>query len=308
MSVNTLTGLVVGLMATALFLFYVYLYSPPPPEPQEPEPERKATIMMPRAPEVPVKLETTTEPEPKSAPKTEPKKAPAAPERGQEGGSKNPKPRKDTKSEISKTKGNTEKSPPKAAPKPVPKPKDVSKSGLLGVFGQNGMQSEVNRAKNSSQGATNNAANATGTAPDGTDDGGGNALHQVNASGNGTATYGIKGVETAGKGSGRTGYGQSGIGAKKNASLIARRRTFDHLERNDRQRGHSPCRSSEPQTNQSLLRKRFEPRTGFVRKNRHSVDDRPRRSRFRSRNQKYDDEFGRCRKLFSGTFKNMEIS
>lgn len=220
MSVNTLTGLVVGLMGTALFLFYVYLYSPPPPEPQEPEPERKAIIIMPRAPEVPVKLETTPEPEPKAAPKTEPKKAPPAPARGEEGGSKNPKPRKE-KSEVSKTKGTTDKGPPKAAPKPIPKPKDVSKSGLLGAFGSSGMQNEVNRAKNSSQGATNNAANATGTAPDGTDDGGGNSLHQVNASGNGTATYGIKGVETAGKGSGRTGYGQSGIGAKKNASLIA---------------------------------------------------------------------------------------
>lgn len=221
MSVNTLTGLVVGLMATALFLFYVYLYSPPPPEPQEPEPERKAIIIMPRAPEVPVKLETTPEPEPKAAAKTEEKKAPTAPARGAEGGAKNPKPRKDTKAEVSKTKGTTEKGPPKAASKPVPKPKDVSKSGLLGAFGSSGMQSEVNRAHGASQGATNNAENATGTAPDGTEDGGGNSLHQVNASGNGTATYGIKGVETAGKGSGRSGYGQSGIGAKKNASLIA---------------------------------------------------------------------------------------
>src|SRR6202035_5365345 len=100
------------------------------------------------------------------------------------------------KNEISKTKGNTDNGAPKAAPvKPVPKPKDISKSGLLGAFGSSGMQNEISRAKGASQGATSNAQSATGTAPDGTDNGGGNALHDVKASGTGTATYGIKGVD-----------------------------------------------------------------------------------------------------------------
>ena len=219
MSVNQLTGLVVGLMLTTLFLFYVFLYAPPPPEQPEPEPERKAMVIMPKS--APVLMETTPEPEPKAANKTEKTKAPSAPARGSEGGSKNPKPSK-AKAEVSKTKGTTDSGAPKAAPtKPLPKPKDVSKSGLLGAFGSAGMQNEVNKAKGASQGATNVAQSATGTAPDGTADGGGNALHDVKASGTGTATYGIKGVETAGRGSGKTGYGQSGIGAKKNATLIA---------------------------------------------------------------------------------------
>ena len=66
-----------------------------------------------------------------------------------------------------------------------------------------------------SQSATGSAADGQGASV------GGSALRDTGANGNGTATVGIAGVKTKGRGGGVSGYGTGTLGAKKNASLIA---------------------------------------------------------------------------------------
>jgi outer membrane biosynthesis protein TonB len=218
-SVNQLTGFIVGLMGTALFLFYAYLYAPTLPEkPEEDqEPPRKAQFYY-KKPPTPVEIED--KPVAHNAPVTEKTKEPPAPSRGQEGASSAPK-HSNTTNKVAKQKGTTTHAQSAAAPA-KPKPKDVSKTGLLGAFASHGMQADLNKAYQGAGNAAGAAKAATGAASEGEGEGpGGNALKDVGANGNGTATVGIAGVKTHGRGGGVSGYGTGGLGAKKNASLIA---------------------------------------------------------------------------------------
>jgi hypothetical protein len=229
LSVNQLTALVIGLMGTALFLFYVFLYAPPPVEEEdEEEPKRVAQFFYKRPVEV-VKLEDPT-PATKSAQQTIKDKE-VAPARGEEGASRDAKPNPNqsakkipTTDKAGKDKGiqpiQTAK---KATDSPPKAPKDVTKSGVLGVFGTKGVQDQLNKA---TQGAGNLAGAARNARGEGAEAAGsgivpGAGTREVGAGGQGTATVGISGIKTSGKGGGISGYGTGTLGAKKNATILA---------------------------------------------------------------------------------------
>src|SRR5690606_5910956 len=112
---------------------------------------------------------------------------------------------------------------PKPAPAPaVVKKKDVSKEGMLGVFGKGGVQDELNKAYEGAGNVAGLSGEATGGAEAlgaGTDPGQG--LREVGKGGQGTATVGIAGIKTKGRGGGVQGYGTGTLGAKKYASIVA---------------------------------------------------------------------------------------
>ncbi|MCB0385879.1 MAG: FHA domain-containing protein, partial [Bdellovibrionales bacterium] len=87
---------------------------------------------------------------------------------------------------------------------------DVTKTGLLGVFGSRGTQKKLDKAYTGSGELQGMADSATGFAGDDETRAGdnlGSKIKDVGAGGKGTATVGISGVGTSGKGSGTFGYG-----------------------------------------------------------------------------------------------------
>ncbi|MCC6276355.1 MAG: FHA domain-containing protein [Oligoflexia bacterium] len=233
-SVNQLTALILGLMATSLFLFYAFLYAPPPLEEileKAKEEPRKAQFFYKREK---VDLSEQTPPAPQTVPKTaqEPiKDKEVAPARGEEGASRDAKP---NKSESTKKIPTTDKAGKDKGIQPIPgktksdsapktEAKDVTKTGVLSVFGTKGVQDQLNKAFQGSGAVAGLSKSATGEAAEaagsGTTPGAG--LRETGAGGQGTATVGISGVTTKGRGGGLSGYGTGSLGAKKNATILA---------------------------------------------------------------------------------------
>jgi outer membrane biosynthesis protein TonB len=224
LSVNQLTGIIIGLMAVSIFMFYAYLYAPALPDQseEEQEPPRKAQFFY-KKQAVPIEVTEEKEPTPKAAVQ-EKTKAPPATAQGEEGASREPKKTANATSRIAQQKAvtkNTSNANPGAAAKAKPQ-KDVTKSGLLGAFATKGLQDQLNKAFAGSGNVSGLSKSATGSAANGEgSDVGGSALRDTGANGNGTATVGIAGVKTKGRGGGLSGYGTGTLGAKKNASLVA---------------------------------------------------------------------------------------
>lgn len=100
---------------------------------------------------------------------------------------------------------------------------DVSRSGLLGAFGTGGNRSKLDMAYQGSGellGTANNANGFSGQASDRAGDDLGSRLKNTGAGGQGTATQGISGVNTKGRGSGLDGYGSVGEGIGKGQSRV----------------------------------------------------------------------------------------
>ncbi|MBK9293174.1 MAG: AgmX/PglI C-terminal domain-containing protein [Oligoflexia bacterium] len=225
MTVNQLTWLIVMMLAAFLFLFYVFLYAPEPPEKIEEEtiPPRKAQFFYKR----PVEEITPVEVAPKNAQETIIDKE-VAPARGEEGAAPEAKPNQSqsNKQILTADKAGKDKGIQKAqgsAAGGASKNKDVSKSGVLGVFATKGVQEQLSKAYQGSGNVAGVSAGATGSGSEAAGAGitTGAGLKEVGMGGQGTATVGIAGPKTKGRGGGVQGYGTGPLGAKKNATILA---------------------------------------------------------------------------------------
>lgn len=232
LTTNQMLGLGLGLVAALLFSIFAILFPPKLDEDikDELEPPKIAKFYYPK--KEALDLSKPDAVAANSAPETIKDKE-NAPRRGEEGASQDaPKVEKETNKRVQTAKKagtdkkatiqKAENAKAAAAPKAPPK-KDISKQGVLSVFGKQGMQDRLNKAfqgtgavAGMSEGATGSGAEAAGS---GYDPGAG--LRDVGKGGKGTATTGISGVQTKGKGGGLTGYGTGGLGAKKFANIVA---------------------------------------------------------------------------------------
>lgn len=103
------------------------------------------------------------------------------------------------------------------------KNKDVSKVGMFAALGGGGIRKNLDRAYSGAGEILGTAASATGTAGSNTDRAGddiGNKFKDTGAGGKGTATVGIAGVGTKGRGSGMGTYGSGdGLGDKNSVAI-----------------------------------------------------------------------------------------
>ncbi|MEQ1877255.1 MAG: AgmX/PglI C-terminal domain-containing protein, partial [Bdellovibrionia bacterium] len=223
----------VGLIATAviggIMGLYMMVYAPEIKEVPEEEKPRVATFLYkkPEPEKVEVKMdelaglpELPKEKKTKDALKGAASDAPPSPVKKEEKKLTAAKPGPTT----GITKGSGEKKPTKvetkvaAAPAP-PKPKDVTKEGLLSVFGKSGTMAALKKTSNESGALAGAAQEATGSAAQGAGTTPGLGMKDIGAGGNGTATVGISGVKTKGKGGGTSGYGVGTLGDKDRASV-----------------------------------------------------------------------------------------
>lgn len=101
------------------------------------------------------------------------------------------------------------------------KTKDISATGLLGVFGGRGTQKELSKATTGAGELVGEAESATGAAGGNEERAGeslGGRLKNVGG-GKGTSTVGIGGVGTQGRGTGASGLGTGGLGKKGNVDI-----------------------------------------------------------------------------------------
>lgn len=103
--------------------------------------------------------------------------------------------------------------------------KDVSKSGLLGVFAKGGTQDQLRTALDGAGvvgGAARSARGSGGSAGGGSGSGfgPGGGLAALGKGGQGESTYGIAGVKTKGSGLGVQGYGTGALGGKHNVTIM----------------------------------------------------------------------------------------
>ncbi|MBX2988791.1 MAG: FHA domain-containing protein [Bdellovibrionaceae bacterium] len=103
--------------------------------------------------------------------------------------------------------------------------KDVTKVGLFSAFGGGGMRSKLDQAYSGSGEVLGQADRATGTSGFNEDRAGddlGSKFKATGAGGKGTATQGIAGIGTKGRGSGQSAYGAAdGFGSKTSVAVEA---------------------------------------------------------------------------------------
>lgn len=101
---------------------------------------------------------------------------------------------------------------------------DPTKTGIFSAFGSKGFNDQLSKTSSGAGSLGGLAGQATGTggqAALGAGSTPGTGLKDIGAGGEGTATYGIAGVSTKGRGGGVSGYGTGGLGAKSRATVIA---------------------------------------------------------------------------------------
>src|SRR6185312_13203514 len=101
--------------------------------------------------------------------------------------------------------------------------KDVNTMGLLSAFGGGGVRKQLDQAYSGSGELLGMANSATGTSGQNEDRSGddiGSKFKDTGAGGKGTATQGIAGIGTKGRGSGMSNYGAGiGLGGKGNVTI-----------------------------------------------------------------------------------------
>ena len=104
------------------------------------------------------------------------------------------------------------------------KSRDVTKSGVFSVFGNNGSQDQLAQSTTGAGELAGFAGAATGKAGSAADRAGkglGSELKDTGVSGNGKALEGIAGgIGTQGRGSGNTGYGTGGLGNRQGVKIV----------------------------------------------------------------------------------------
>ncbi|PIU00030.1 MAG: hypothetical protein COT74_06675 [Bdellovibrionales bacterium CG10_big_fil_rev_8_21_14_0_10_45_34] len=121
------------------------------------------------------------------------------------------------------TSGTANKSAGEKAGAAAPAPRDVRKTGLLSVFGTKGTQSAIEKAVSGSDVVGGLSRDAKGQGGLGAGDNSSASepgLKTLGKGGSGTATVGIAGVNTKGRGGGVTGYGDGGLGGIKGTKII----------------------------------------------------------------------------------------
>lgn len=100
---------------------------------------------------------------------------------------------------------------------------DPTKQGIFSAFGSKGLNDQLSKTYSGAGNLGGLAGQATGTggqAALGAGNVPGTGLKDIGAGGEGTATYGIAGVNTKGRGGGVSGYGTGGLGAKSRATVV----------------------------------------------------------------------------------------
>jgi outer membrane biosynthesis protein TonB len=241
-SAGEFAGLVTSLMIVALLALYMSVYSPsedekekpdetvrlaqfiynkPPPKEPDPPPTPEVVVPPPQPPKV-IKVVD----KPKETPKGNPAK-PAAVKQVEAAKAAEVRP-KDTTSKRKVFTSVKQGGAVKIADKPsasAQSAKDVNKVGLLSAFGGGGVKKQLDQAYSGSGELLGMADRATGTSGQNEDRAGddiGSRFKDTGAGGKGTATQGIAGIGTKGRGSGMSGYGSgSGLGGKGNVTIDA---------------------------------------------------------------------------------------
>lgn len=100
---------------------------------------------------------------------------------------------------------------------------DPTKQGIFSAFGSKGLNDQLSKTYSGAGNLGGLAGQATGSggqAALGAGNVPGTGLKDIGAGGEGTATYGIAGVNTKGRGGGVSGYGTGGLGAKSRATVV----------------------------------------------------------------------------------------
>lgn len=225
LSTLLVTGLFFGILG---IYFAIYTPDVPPPEPEEETPKVAAFIYdRPRQ-----RVEIADVQNAQSATEAF-KDQEKAPSRGEEGAASEAMPNK-SQSTVKKPttpnpgagKGvvraqtNQKAKPDSGAKSQQP---DPTKQGIFSAFGKGGFNDQLSKAYSGAGSLGGLAGQATGTggqAALGAGNTPGTGLKDIGAGGEGTATYGIAGVSTKGRGGGVSGYGTGGLGAKPRATVV----------------------------------------------------------------------------------------
>lgn len=128
------------------------------------------------------------------------------------------------------------------------KEKDPTNSGLLAAFGGGGARSKLDKAYNGSGELLGNAEKATGSSGFNENRAGddlGSKFKDTGAGGKGTATQGIAGVGTKGRGTGMSAYGSgNGFGSKDSVGIVAGGSEEDFVGSIDREAVRRAVRSA----------------------------------------------------------------
>jgi len=196
---------------------------PPPPPPQKveakpPEPEKK--------PEPPKKI-TMDEKKQEQQSKGDPNKPDTKAQQAQQAGRANEVKPKDSKLKAkiftSTKQGGAIKTGDKAGANAQSKDPDPTNAGLLSAFGSGGARSKLDKAYSGSGELLGAGEKATGSSGFNEDRAGsdlGSKFKDTGAGGKGTATQGIAGIGTKGRGTGMSAYGSgTGFGSKDSVSV-----------------------------------------------------------------------------------------
>jgi outer membrane biosynthesis protein TonB/pSer/pThr/pTyr-binding forkhead associated (FHA) protein len=245
---SELTGMIMSLILVALLALYVYTTAPSMVEEEKKE-EIVAQVIFdkpkPTPPPVkvveekPVEVPTPAPPKPTPTPKKvqladkqvettnkAKKPDPAMTAKNSKAGAASevaPKPNSQNKPKIftsTQPQGGAVKQGKTESANAQSKNKDVSKVGMFAALGGGGMRKNLDKAYSGAGEVLGTAANATGTAGSNSDRAGddiGGKFKDTGAGGKGTATVGIAGVGTKGRG---TGYGTGdGLGDKNSVAI-----------------------------------------------------------------------------------------
>lgn len=251
-SAGELTGLVVSLVIVALTALYMSVYTPPVSQEKPEETVRLAQFIYNKPPTtttLPPKQEPTPPPKQVETPPPPPpppeKKVVKMTDEKKEVVSKG---NKDSKAAVKQTEA-AKASDVRPMPTKVDRPKkftsikqggatkigntaganaqsakDVNKVGLLSAFGGGGVRKQLDQAYSGSGellGMANEATGKSGQNEDRAGDDIGSKFKDTGAGGKGTATQGIAGINTKGRGSGMSSYGSGvGLGGKGNVSIV----------------------------------------------------------------------------------------
>jgi TonB family protein len=253
-SAGELTGLIVALVIVSLTALYMSVYTPTAPDAKEEEQVRLAQFIYNKPP--PTTPTTTTMPPPVVKKEVEvkppPPPPPVEPKKIQVSDVKKEAVQKGKKDSMNAVKQVEASKAAEVRPNPsqvnkrkvftsikhggatkigqtaganAQSQKDVTKVGLLSAFGGGGVRKELDKAYSGSGELLGMANQATGkSGQNETRDGDdiGSKIKDTGAGGKGTATQGIAGIGTKGRGSGNSTYGSGiGLGGKGNVTIDA---------------------------------------------------------------------------------------
>ncbi len=198
---------------------------PPPPPPQEPVNKVEEKPKPPPEPKKVVESDKQKENRTKGDPKKPEQKSVAAQSAGRANEVKPKDPKLKAKMFTSTKQGGAIKTGDKAGANAQSKDPDPTNAGLLAAFGSGGARSKLDKAYSGSGellGAGEKATGSSGFNENRAGDDLGSKFKDTGAGGKGTATQGIAGIGTKGRGTGMSAYGSgTGFGSKDQVAIQA---------------------------------------------------------------------------------------